>query len=391
MPTNVSPEFDAQRKVYEEETNLEQKIKELEKLISLLPRHKGAENMRGHYRRKLAKLKEELQKKREQEKLRRSGRAEEGAVRKEGAGQVCLLGMANSGKSSIINAVTNAEFDIADYPYTTPKPTPAMLKLEDINIQLVELPGVFEGSYDSDMGRKSLSVARNADCIALIIDLSRNVLDQMETIKRELDRAGIRLNREPSAVRVERVGMGGLQVYGVDKFHGSKKEVYEFLQKRKIRNMIVRFQKEATLQDLEDALDASVAYVRALIIATKGDAPGSEEQYESLQEHYSDRFEIVPISVVENKNIEKMNWALYDNLDILRVYTKIPGKDREDKPIVLPKGSIVEDAAEKVHKELFVERFRAAVIIRNDAKVQRRQVGLKYPLNDGDILQLMHS
>ncbi|MFO7836146.1 MAG: GTPase [Candidatus Thorarchaeota archaeon] len=391
MPTNVSPKFDAQRKVYEQENNLEQKIKELEKLISLLPRHKGAENMRGHYRRKLARLKDELEKKREQEKLRRSGKAEEGAVRKEGAGQVCLLGMANSGKSSIINAVTNADFDVADYPFTTPKPTPAMLELEDINIQLVELPGVFEGSYESDMGRKSLAVARNADCIAIIIDLSRDVSTQMEIIKHELDRAGIRLNREPSAVRVERVGMGGLQVYGADKFKGSKKEVYQFLQKRKVRNMIVRFQKEATLQDLEDALDASVAYVRALIIATKGDTTGSEKRFEEVQEEYSERFEIVPISVVEEKNIEEMNWAFYDHLDILRVYTKIPGKDREDKPIVLPKGSIVEDAAVKVHKELFVERFRAAVIIRNDAKVQRRQVGLKYPLNDGDILQLMHS
>lgn len=391
MPTNVSPKFDAQRKVYEQENNLEQKIKELEKLISLLPRHKGAENMRGNYRRKLARLKDELQKKREQEKLRRSGRAEEGAVRKEGAGQVCLLGMANSGKSSIINAVTNADFDVADYPFTTPKPTPAMLELEDINIQLVELPGVFEGSYESDMGRKSLAVARNADCIAIIIDLSRDVSTQMEIIKHELDRAGIRLNREPSAVRVERVGMGGLQVYGADKFKGSKKEVYRFLQKRKVRNMIVRFQKEATLQDLEDALDASVAYVRALIIATKGDTTGSEKRFEEVQEEYSERFEIVPISVVEEKNIEEMNWAFYDHLDILRVYTKIPGKDRESKPIVLPKGAIVEDAAVKVHKELFVERFRAAVIIRDDARVQRRQVGLKYPLNDGDILQLMHS
>jgi ribosome-interacting GTPase 1 len=56
----------------------------------------------------------------------------------------------------------------------------------------------------------------------------------------------------------------------------------------------------------------------------------------------------------------------------------------------LPEGSIVEDAAAKVHKELFVERFRAAVIYREKDKIKRRQVGLNYPLEDGDVLQLLH-
>jgi ribosome-interacting GTPase 1 len=68
----------------------------------------------------------------------------------------------------------------------------------------------------------------------------------------------------------------------------------------------------------------------------------------------------------------------------------VPGKKREDKPLVLPEGSVVEDAAQKVHKELFVERFRSAVILRDNDKIKRRQVGLNYPLQDGDILQLMH-
>ena len=50
----------------------------------------------------------------------------------------------------------------------------------------------------------------------------------------------------------------------------------------------------------------------------------------------------------------------------------------------------MEDAAGKVHKELFVERFRAAVILRANDKIKRRTVGLNYPLKDGDILQLTH-
>ncbi len=391
MPTNVTPEFDRQRQVYEDTEGLEQRIIELTKLISLLPRHKGAERMKGDYRKKLAVLKATVEKKREQDRARKSGGgAEEGVIRKEGAGQICLLGVTNSGKSTIINAVTNAEFEVADYVFTTAIPTPAMLTLEDINIQLIELPGVFDGSYESGIGRQSLAVARNTDCIAIIIDLSQDVDYQMDVITKELDKARIRLNKEKTAVRIERTGLGGLMVYGAHNFEGEKQEVIDYLEVRRITNIIVRFQKPATFQQLIDAMDASVAYVRAMVVATKGDAAGSMERFAYLEEKYSDRFDIVPISAKRNENMDGMSWAFYNHLDILRIYTKIPGRKRENKPIVLPVGSVVEDAATKVHKELFVERFKAAVIIRANDKIKRRVVGLNYPLADGDVLQLAH-
>ncbi len=391
MPTNVTPEFDKQRIIYEETEDTAQRIVELEKLLSLAPNHKGAERMIADYRKKLAQLKALLEKRREQEKARRSGGAEEGVVRKEGAGQVCLIGVTNSGKSSLINAVTNANLDVGDYPFTTPIPTPAMLTLEDINIQLVELPGVFEGSHETGIGRQALAVARNTDCIAIIIDLSQDVESQMKTVLGEIDRSRIRLNKEKTAVRVERVGLGGLMIYGAQNYQGDIEEVMEYLRARRITNIIVRFQKPATFDQLVDAMDTSVAYVRAMVIATKGDAQGSGVRFKELEEKYSDRFDIIPTSAHRKENLDGMSWTLYEHLDILRVYTKIPGKKREDKPIVLPEGSVVEDAARKVHKELFVERFRFAVILRENDKIKRRTVGLNYPLQDGDVLQLAHS
>jgi ribosome-interacting GTPase 1 len=390
LPTNVTPEFDRQRQIYEDTDDLAQRIVELEKLLSLAPRHKGGERMVGDYRKKLAILKAKLEKQREQERARKGGRgAEEGVIRKEGAGQVCLIGVTNSGKSTIINSVTNAELDVGDYPFTTPIPTPAMLTLEDINIQLVEIPGLFDGFRESGIGRQALAVARNTDCIALIVDLSQDIDTQMDIILSELDGARVRLNREQSAVRIERVGLGGHMIYGAQNYQGDIEEVREYLRARRISNIIVRFQQPATFEQLVDAMDASVAYVRALVVATKGDVPGSEDRFAELIEKYGERFEIIPISAETGENLDGMKWALYNHLDILRVYTKIPGKKREDKPIVLPEGAIVEDAAAKVHKELFVERFRAAVIFRANDKIKRRQVGLGYPLEDGDVLQLM--
>ncbi len=390
MPTNVSPEFDRQRQIYEDTEDLEQRIIELQKLLALAPNHKGAERMIADYRKKLAKLKAELEKRREQERARRSAAAAEGAIRKEGAGQVCLIGVTNSGKSTLINAVTNAELEVADYPFATSVPIPAMMAYEDISIQLVELPGLFEGSYDSSIGRQALALARNTDLIAIVVDLSQDIESQMKIILGELDRARIRLNRERSAVRVERTGTGGIMVYGVHNFEGTREEVVEFLKSRKINNIIVRFQKPATFENLIDALDSSVVFVRAMIIATKGDMPGSRERFEELRAKYGNRFDIVPVSALRGENLDVMKDALFDHLDILRVYTKAPGRKKEDKPIVLPEGSVVEDAAAKVHKELFVKRFRMAILYRENDRIKRRQVGLSYPLRDGDVLQLLH-
>jgi ribosome-interacting GTPase 1 len=370
---------------------LEQKIAELEKLLSLAPGHKGAERMVSDYRKKLARHKADFEKKKEIERTRRSSGSEEGAIRKEGAGQVCILGLTNSGKSTLINSVTNANLVVGDYPFTTAVPAPAMMTLEDVNIQLVELPGVFEGSRESGIGRQAMALARNTDCIAIIVDLSQDIDTQMGVILEEIDRSRIRLNKEKSAVRVERVGLGGQMVYGAQNYQGDIEEVYEYLKARKVVNVIVRFHKSATFQQFADALDASVVYVRALVIATKGDVTGSGERYEELKAKFADRFDIVPVSAIRGENLEAMKWTLFDHLDILRIYTKSPGKDPDEKPIILPVGAVVEDAARKVHKQLFIERFRAAVILRENDKIKRRQVGLSYPLQDGDVLQLLHT
>ena len=95
-----------------------------------------------------------------------------------GAGQIALIGMPNSGKSSIVGALTNAKVNIADYPFATSIPVPGMAHYEDVSVQVVDSPPV-TADYAAP---GQVNTYRGCDFIGIVIDLSADVLEQMEVI-----------------------------------------------------------------------------------------------------------------------------------------------------------------------------------------------------------------
>ncbi|ALV63060.1 GTP-binding protein RBG1/RBG2 [Thermococcus sp. 2319x1] len=384
MPTNVTAEYLAAEEEYRQAKTIPEKIRALEKMYATVPKHKGTEKLRLQIKRKLAELRKELEKQQSQ----RKGGGYSFSVKKEGAAQIALAGLPNVGKSSLLKVLAGVEADVADYPFTTVEPIPGMMKHKDVQIQLVEVPGLIEGAaLGKGMGTQLLSVIRNADAIAIVVDLSQDPINQMEIILREFERAGIKINKRKPKVEIRRMPTGGIVINGQDLIQGDVSEVMKMLREEGIHSAEITVKEPVTLEEFSDALDESLVWRKAIIIANKGDAPGSKENYEKLVKAYGDRFKIVPVSAKKKANIEILKEELYELADIIRVFTKSPGEEPSYPPIALKKGSTVLDVAERIHKD-FAKNFKYARVWGKSAKFPGQRVGPDHVLEDGDIVEI---
>lgn len=179
MPINAGPEYSvAERKFLAAKTK-EQKIAALEEMIQKLPKHKGTDHMLAQLRKRLARLKEEA------EAASRAGARTGLSLRKEGAAQVCIIGPTQSGKSTLLNALTNAHVKVSDHSFTTKTPTVGMMFYGDVPIQIVEIPSTFDAEF--------LSIARTCDLMLVLFDATRDVTKQEYEIGRMLEEKAIKI------------------------------------------------------------------------------------------------------------------------------------------------------------------------------------------------------
>ena len=190
MPINAGYEYgQAEKKVLEAKTNQE-KIKALENLLSVSPSHKGAEKLRVGIKTKISKLKEKVEK----ERSKKSGGFSI-SIKKEGSAQVALIGLTNSGKSTILNRLTGAKVEIADYSFTTKMPDIGVMDYNGVKIQLVEVPAIFEGFTDSDKGPSFMAIARSADLIVIVVDGTEDCEKDLKIVSTEFDNSFVTLKK----------------------------------------------------------------------------------------------------------------------------------------------------------------------------------------------------
>lgn len=381
LPTNVTPEYTKAEERYQQARTLEEKIKATEEMIRVAPKHKGTEKLLKTLKRRLSKLRIELEEKRE----RRIGKGggPSFAIKKEGAAQVALIGLPNSGKSKLLQKLTSARPEVADYPFTTREPVPGMMQFEDVQVQLVEVPAIVEGSsIGKGLGAQPLSVARNADAIALVVDATYDPIQQVKILVGEIGAVGIKLNRKPPKISIQRRSAGGIEIKGAGMVEGGDGEIKRILQEHRIHNAFVTVEEPVTSDEFEDVLSGSTVYLPGFILLTKCDVLNVLEKIGAIEREFGEELKIINTS----DSLDKVKREIYEKLDLVRVYTKRPDEQPAKRPLVLPRGSTVLEVARSVHKDF--EKGLKSARVWGSTKFPGQQVPRDYILSDKDIVEL---
>ncbi len=380
MPINAGYEYFNAENKYHQAASPKAKLEALQEMARYAPSHKGGQNLRAEISRKIAKLKHEIEKAEEQAAKRGGGSSL--AVKKEGAGQIVLMGFPNSGKSTVLKALTNADVEIADYPFATTTPQVGMMDFFGARIQLVELPAIIEGSAEGKaQGTQLLSLARSADAIIFVLD-AFSAVEEFRILVLECNKAGIRLNEHRPAIRIQHGEYKGISVSGKQFLKIKLQDFGAFLQTQGIHNAaIVLSEPIVSMQQVRDALDSKLVFKKGLILLNwKG------KIVQSFSFNAPKTFEAISFSNSNELVSFKKNFFLL--LEKVLVYTKKPGEEPDLKgPLVLPKGSTVANLAQMVHKEL-AQKLQHVRLFGSNAKFKGQKVPLDYKLQNFDIIEI---
>jgi len=324
MPANLPPQYFEAEKVYRAAKTIPEKMAALEEMLAIMPKHKGTDHLRAELRRRIAKLVQSSDKKTATQRASM-------VIEKEGAAQVVVIGPPNTGKSQLLSSVTNASPAVAEYPFTTHNVTPGMMEFENIQIQLIDTPPLTPQSIEWWLRH----IFIRADALLIVVDLGDAPLDQIESVITQLENMRIGIGKKPA----------------------------------------------------EEEPDTISYRKKALIIGNKIDIDNGSKNYAALQNKYKGQLPVIAISAKDKVGLEELRLRIYQMLDIIRVYTKTPGQKPDfNDPIILDRGSTLEDAAAEVHKD-FRANLKYARLWgsgKHDGVMAKRD----HILQDGDIIEL---
>lgn len=331
MPANLTPEYEKADLRYRQAATDEERVAALEEMLATIPKHKGTEKMQADLKHRLSQLR------RAGQKAAHAKGPDPFHIPRSGAGQAVLVGLPNSGKSSLLKATTHAEAKVGDYPFTTVMPQPGMWLHDDIPMELVDTPPVTADHVPVGL----MGTIRNADVVALVVEAGEDALDQLEQLRQTLRERGVVLGPRP------------------------------------------RRAPESLAAGEEPGL----------VVLSKADLvpPGT---LATLSELHSNGgvgdalpLRLVPVSVPAHAGFEELFKALWELMGIIRVYAKEPGKPADlHKPFTVPVGATVADLARQIHRDL-PEQMKYARLW-GHSRFEGQQVHKTEVLRDRDIVEI---
>jgi len=142
-----------------------------------------------------------------------------------------------------------------------------------------------------------------------------------------------------------------------------------------------------SLNDLEKITPyLSRSYGKQIIIINKSDLL-SQEEIRKLQEKVkSKKINGILVSCETGYNIKELKEKIFQTMNVIRIYTKEPGKLKSNIAIVLPTGSTIKDVAEAILKG-FSQKVKETRITGPSSKFSNQKVGLSHILKDLDIVE----
>jgi len=359
MVTNLPEAAKSQWKKVVEARNPEQKLKELKKFLSMVPKHKGTKNLIKQCKRQMAKLREEI----EYKKRRKTGIYITNWLKsKHGEGRISIIGYDHDLIRSLFNYLSHKKMD--NYPFWLYEPFYSIYEVNNIQFQLVSLPPL--GIKDS-LDYKIYNYLKTSDFILGIFPPNMSP----KNFIKELRKKGINVSSKKSAIKIIKTPSGGIRMVGV--YQGSYKQLKNLLNEYRIYNAIIKISDTADLEAVENAILDIFINVPGILVDMTRQPP----RYYRIKDS-----EALKPKILNKENLLK---EVLDALELIRVYTSPDGKEISKKPVLTKKGSTVFDLARQLHKDL-VNKFKYAYVIRHGNKIR---VSKNFTLMDEDIVYVL--
>lgn len=355
-----------------------EKIKELQEQISKTKYNKKTQHAIGLYKAQLARLKEK-------QSARSGGKKGVGyAVRKTGDGTVVILGFPSVGKSTLLNALTNAKSPVGSYAFTTLTVIPGVLDYKHAKIQILDVPGVVHGAAaGTGRGKEVLAVIRNADLILILIDVFHP--EHYPVLQKEVYDADVRVNQRLPDVKIVKASRGGINIGTTVKLMGlDNKTIEDILKEFKINNANIVVRQDINADQLIDVIENNKVYLPAIVVLNKIDMVRKDELNRIKNKVSSDLY----VSAEKNVGIDELKELIYKKLKIIRIYLKEYNKKADmGEPLIMWRGCTLKDLCLKLHKD-FVDKFKFARIWGSSKFPGQHIKKLNYELKDNDVVEL---
>jgi ribosome-interacting GTPase 1 len=235
------------------------------------------------------------------------------------------------------------------------------------------------------MGKMVLSTVRTADMVVIVTDPKR--IDKIQLIFDELEKANIRLDKEPPDIKINKKQLGGITINGKPGL--SENTIKDVLKTFGILNADVIIKKPITIDELIDHLSKSCVYIPSLIVLNKADELNQSE-IKKIEEYVKEKFkkDMIVVSAEKNINIDKLKDIIYEKLKFIQVYTKRKEGKELGEPMIVRKGTTVRDICLRIHKD-FLEKFKYALVNGKSVKYPNQRVGLDHVVMDQDIITII--